>query len=137
MRVMAIRVMAVQVALLRYMMTRAAMLPDSRPRLLAYQTRVGCLPRFGALFFVIAVLLATTSGAHAATATWNANPETDIAGYIVSYGTQPGVHPTSVDVGSHDISGHHPHSGTDLLLRGAGVQHIGIDQRRFGGGPLH
>src|SRR5579864_8970083 len=54
--------------------------------------------RFRVLFLALAVLLGSTSVAHAATATWNANPEPDIAGYIVSYGTSPGVHPTSVDV---------------------------------------
>src|ERR1700674_1598042 len=54
--------------------------------------------RFRVLFLVLAVLLGTTSVVHAATASWNANPETDIAGYILSYGTSPGVHPTSVDV---------------------------------------
>ena len=47
----------------------------------------------------LAVLLGSTSAVHAATATWNANPETDIAGYILSYGTQTGVYTTSVNVG--------------------------------------
>src|SRR6202790_1955998 len=55
--------------------------------------------RFRALFIALAILLGSTSVLHAATATWNPNPETDIAGYILSYGTQSGVHPTSVDVG--------------------------------------
>src|ERR1700676_5594151 len=54
--------------------------------------------RFRALFIALAILLGSTSVLHAATATWNANPETDIAGYILSYGTSPGSHPTSVDV---------------------------------------
>ena len=98
MRLMAIRVIAIQVALLRYMMTRAP-LADSRPRSFAYQTRAGRLPRFRALFFVIAVLLGSSSAVRAATATWNANPEPDIAGYILSWGTQSGVYSTSVDVG--------------------------------------
>ncbi|HWW83918.1 MAG TPA: LamG-like jellyroll fold domain-containing protein, partial [Vicinamibacterales bacterium] len=34
------------------------------------------------------------------TATWNANAESDIAGYVLSYGTQSGVYSTSVDVGN-------------------------------------
>jgi PKD repeat protein len=52
------------------------------------------------LFLVLAAMLGSTSVLHAAVATWDPNPETDIAGYILSYGTQPGVHPTSVDVGN-------------------------------------
>jgi hypothetical protein len=36
----------------------------------------------------------------AATATWNRNPEPDVIGYRISYGTQPGQHPTSIDVGN-------------------------------------
>ena len=34
------------------------------------------------------------------TASWNRNSESNIAGYILSYGTQSGTHPTSVDVGN-------------------------------------
>ncbi len=34
-----------------------------------------------------------------ATLTWDPNPEPDVLGYMVSYGTQPGVHTTQVDVG--------------------------------------
>jgi hypothetical protein len=34
------------------------------------------------------------------TATWNANTETDIAGYVLAYGTQTGVYSTTVDVGN-------------------------------------
>src|ERR1700681_4417895 len=55
--------------------------------------------RFRVLFLVLAVLLGSTSMLHAATATWNANPETDIASYVVSYGTSSGVHPTTTNVG--------------------------------------
>ena len=36
----------------------------------------------------------------AATATWDRNPEPDVTGYILSYGTQPGVHTTSINVGN-------------------------------------
>src|ERR1700730_5543762 len=56
--------------------------------------------RFRVIFLLLAVLLGSTSVVNAATATWDRNPETDIAGYILSYGTLPGVHPTSVDVGN-------------------------------------
>ena len=42
------------------------------------------------------------SVAHAAALTlaWDPNPETDIAGYIVHYGTQSGVHTSQIDVGN-------------------------------------
>ena len=52
--------------------------------------------------FVIAVLLGTASTLHAATATasWDPNPEPDIAGYKLSYGTATGVYTTTVDVGN-------------------------------------
>ncbi len=51
---------------------------------------------------VLGLLLATASEAAAATvtATWDRNPESNIAGYILSYGTQSGTHPTSIDVGN-------------------------------------
>src|SRR3984893_9957442 len=75
-----------------------AMFPDNWRELLAHGLRVQHSRRFRVLFLVLAVLLGSTSALHAATVTWNANPETDIAGYILSYGTSPGVHPTSVDV---------------------------------------
>ena len=34
------------------------------------------------------------------TASWNPNSESSIAGYILSYGTQSGTYPTSIDVGN-------------------------------------
>ena len=36
----------------------------------------------------------------AATATWDRNPESDVTGYRLSYGTQSGIHDVSVDVGN-------------------------------------
>ncbi len=36
----------------------------------------------------------------AATATWDRSPESNVTGYRLSYGTQSGVHPTSIDVGN-------------------------------------
>jgi hypothetical protein len=42
----------------------------------------------------------TVIQAAAVTATWNANTETDIAGYVLSYGTQTGVYSTRADVGN-------------------------------------
>jgi regulation of enolase protein 1 (concanavalin A-like superfamily) len=47
------------------------------------------------------LLLLTASPLQAATVTalWEANPEPDIAGYRLSYGTAPGVYTTTIDVG--------------------------------------
>src|SRR5713226_6555290 len=75
-----------------------AMLLNCWRGLHAHVPRVRRTPRLRVLFLLLAVLLGSTSVLHAATATWNANTETDIAGYILSYGTSPGVHPTAVDV---------------------------------------
>jgi hypothetical protein len=69
---------------------------------LAHGRRLRHSQLFRVLFLALALCLGSTSVVHAATvtATWNANSEIDIAGYILSYGTQPGVHPTVVDVGN-------------------------------------
>ena len=37
---------------------------------------------------------------HAATASWDPNSEPDVAGYRLSYGTEPGVHTVTIDVGN-------------------------------------
>ena len=50
--------------------------------------------------FLVACLLGTASALQAATVQWNPNPESDIAGYKLSYGTQTGVYTTSIDVGN-------------------------------------
>jgi hypothetical protein len=44
--------------------------------------------------------LGIASSVDAATATWNRNPESSVVGYRLSYGTQSGVHPTSINVGN-------------------------------------
>ena len=44
--------------------------------------------------------MASTLQAATVTATWNPNPESNIAGYKLSYGTQSGVYTTVVDVGN-------------------------------------
>src|SRR5215470_6981626 len=49
---------------------------------------------------VVAGLLVSASGLQAATVLWDPNPESDIAGYKLSYGTQSGVYTTSIDVGN-------------------------------------
>src|SRR5438445_7534381 len=77
-----------------------AMFPNNWRGLLAHGPRVRHSRRFPVTLLVLAALLGSASALHAATATWNPNPETDIAGYILSYGTQPGVYPTSVNVGN-------------------------------------
>jgi len=51
----------------------------------------------------IAILLALVLGAtrlQAVTASWTANPESDIAGYVLSYGTASGVYTTVFSVGN-------------------------------------
>jgi hypothetical protein len=46
------------------------------------------------------VILGVALKLEAATATWDRNPEPDVIGYRLSYGTLPGQHPTIVDVGN-------------------------------------
>src|SRR5688500_10019068 len=52
------------------------------------------------LAFALAMVAVTVSAADAATAAWDPNTEPNIAGYKLSYGTQPGVHGTTIDVGN-------------------------------------
>ena len=67
----------------------------------ARQQRTSTLSRARILcVFVVAGLLGTASALQAATVQWNPNPESDIAGYKLSYGTQTGVYTTSVDTGN-------------------------------------
>jgi hypothetical protein len=49
------------------------------------------------------VCLTSSVAAHAATLTlaWDRNPEPDIAGYVLYWGTQPGVYPYSWNVGNY------------------------------------
>src|SRR5882724_9950305 len=46
------------------------------------------------------ILAGSATTVRAATATWNANPEPDIAGYILSYGTSSGIYTQSINVGN-------------------------------------
>jgi hypothetical protein len=54
------------------------------------------------LFCTVAVslLFATPGFAEIIRLTWNANTEPNLGGYRLAYGTSPGVHPTTVDVGN-------------------------------------
>lgn len=58
-------------------------------------------PLILALLAILPLVMAATSAAAAAvTVAWDPNTESDLAGYVVSYGTQSGVYSTSVDVGN-------------------------------------
>ena len=41
-----------------------------------------------------------SASADTVTLAWDANPEPNIAGYVIAYGTSPGNHPSTVDVGN-------------------------------------
>ena len=53
--------------------------------------------------FACAIVLGFAHMTHAASLTlaWNPNPETDVAGYLVYFGTQPGSYAAGVDVGKN------------------------------------
>ena len=58
--------------------------------------------------FFVTLCLGRTAQAATLTASWSANPEADIAGYLLSYGTESGLYPNTVDVGnqtSYQVNG--------------------------------
>ena len=46
------------------------------------------------------LLAAVSASAETVTLAWNANPEPNIAGYVIAYGTSSGNHPSTVNVGN-------------------------------------
>ena len=56
--------------------------------------------RHAQLMFALAIVAGTASAVGAATASWDPSTEPDVAGYKLSYGTQPGVHTVVLDVGN-------------------------------------
>jgi hypothetical protein len=55
--------------------------------------------RIIAIFFAVLLVIASRVQAATVIAQWDANPESDVAGYVLSYGTQSGAYTTTVDVG--------------------------------------
>src|SRR5262245_39524041 len=53
-----------------------------------------------ALALLVALLRSTNALAGTITLAWDPNPEGDIGGYRIAYGTAAGSHPTVVDVGN-------------------------------------
>ena len=77
-----------------------ARMRPSKARTGAFVMKVG--------FVLLWLISGKLASAASVTLAWNANSESNLAGYRVQYGTAPGVHPTSVDVGkqtSHTVSG--------------------------------
>jgi hypothetical protein len=54
---------------------------------------------FTALLFVLVLTFPSIANATTVTATWNANPEANVAGYQLMYGTASGSYTTVIDVG--------------------------------------
>ena len=52
------------------------------------------------IVLALAIVAGTSSAVQAATASWDPNGEPNLAGYKLSYGTQPGVHTITIDVGN-------------------------------------
>src|SRR5215204_4969019 len=63
------------------------------------------------LAFALAVIPVTASAVDAATAAWDPNSEPNIVGYKLSYGTEPGVHGTTIDVGNVSTFQFNPPAG--------------------------
>ena len=55
--------------------------------------------KLSTILLAFAMVAGAASAVGAATASWDPNTEPDVAGYKLSYGTQPGVHTNVIDVG--------------------------------------
>ena len=56
--------------------------------------------RLFTIALAVAMVVGTAAVVRGATASWDPNTEPDLAGYVLSYGTQPGVHTVVIDVGN-------------------------------------
>jgi IPT/TIG domain len=79
--------------------TRTRLQPQSKLGT-CFQSRRLSLARSAATALLALLLLAWAAPAFASTLAWNPNPETNIAGYRVAYGTQTGVYGQPIDVGN-------------------------------------
>src|SRR3954462_8203278 len=57
------------------------------------------LARVGTALLFVLMLASTRLEAASVTLAWDPNPETDVTGYLLLYGTKPGVYNSQVDVG--------------------------------------
>src|SRR5690242_15650817 len=63
------------------------------------------------IFFALTFVGCVAAAANAATASWDPNSEPDVVGYKLSYGTQPGVHTVTIDVGNVTTYKFYPPAG--------------------------
>src|SRR5712691_8235580 len=68
------------------------------------RSTVACIPTLGArrIYGLAVLLLLCADAAQAATLTlsWNRSPEADVAGYVLNWGTLPGVYVSGMDAGN-------------------------------------
>ena len=64
-------------------------------------TRTSALARACVAVVVVLLLTAARLEAGSVTLAWDPNPEPEVTGYLLLYGTQPGVYTAQIDVGNH------------------------------------
>ena len=64
----------------------------------------------------LVMIAGTAVAVRAATATWDRNIEADVTGYKLSYGTEPGVHTVTVDVGNVTTYQFNPPAGARYYI---------------------